>query len=218
MTESDKEQAKSKSRGEAVVLVHGIWMQGILLKVMAEYLERQGFEPHVVSYDFLDQTPEQNASVLKAKLDEITAPVVHWVGHSLGGIVILHFLQQHPDLSPGKVVLLGSPVKGSEVAAKIHQNSFLRPLLGRSVEKGLLGGAPEYTTDRPLGIITGNKRLGLGALFFDVESSDGVVAHSETRINGITDEITVPYSHSTMVFSKKCANLVAKFLIDSRFT
>jgi pimeloyl-ACP methyl ester carboxylesterase len=192
-------------------------MQGLLMKVMAEFLRRIGYHTHVVSYRFLEHSPAENAAVLKQQLASIDTPIVHWVGHSLGGIVILHLLQQHDDLPPGKIVLLGSPVRGSSFAGKIHDIPMLRPLLGRSIEKGLLGGAPEYTTDRPLGIITGSQRFGLGALLFEVEGSDGVVSLSETRLNGITDEVSVPYSHSTMVFSKKCAERVAQFLENSRF-
>ncbi|MBX2836911.1 MAG: alpha/beta hydrolase [Gammaproteobacteria bacterium] len=203
---------------EAVVLVHGIWMQGFLMKLMAKRLKAQGFDTHVVSYRFLKQTPAENATILKAKCDELTHRTVHWVGHSLGGIVILHLLEQNTDLPPGKVVLLGSPVRGSAFASKLYRNRLFRPLLGRSVENGLLGGAPEYTFDRPLGIITGSLRLGLGSVLFAVEGSDGVVSVEETRLQGITDEISVRYTHSMMVFSKQCARRVAEFLTHGHFT
>ncbi len=143
---------------------------------------------------------------------------INLVGHSLGGIVILHLLNQYPELAIDKVVLIGSPVRGSHVAKRVHESPALRRLLGRSIEKGLLGGAPAFTTDRPLGIITGNGKLGISALLYPAgEESDGVVRESETLIDKATDRICLPLSHSTMIFSRQCTDYIARFLTHGRF-
>jgi pimeloyl-ACP methyl ester carboxylesterase len=207
-----------KPHGETVVLVHGIWMHGVMMRVLGNYLQKAGYRTLQVSYDFLDNSPAENAAVVIAEIEKVQTPVVHLVGHSLGGIVILHVLQQHAGMPPGKVVLIGSPVRGSDLAAKIHARPVLRPLLGRSVEQGLLGGAPEFTSDRPLGVITGSRRLGVGAMVFDSdEVNDGAVSESETRLSGKEQRISIPYSHSIMIFSRRCARYVASFLATGRF-
>ncbi len=132
--------------------------------------------------------------------------------------MILHLLHEHPDLAIDKVVLIGSPVRGSHVARRVHESPALRRLLGRSIEKGLLGGAPEFTTKRPLGIITGNGKLGITALLYPVgEDSDGVVRESETLIDNATDRICLPLSHSILIFSRQCTDYVARFLTLGRF-
>ena len=189
------------------------------MRVLAGKLERAGYQTKSVNYHFLRRSPAENAATLFAGIANINTPIVHWVGHSLGGIVILHLFEEYSVLPPGRVVLLGSPVQGSDLARRLHERVLLRPLLGRSIEKGLLGGAPSGAGGRQLGIITGTRRLGLGALMFAPgEQNDGVVAENETAVSGEMDRVSVPVSHSMMIFSKCCARLVLRFLGTGRFT
>ena len=200
------------------MLVHGLWMQGPLMRVMGKMLESKGFRTKTISYDFLSRNPSENAQHLFDEIGLLGAKRVNLVGHSLGGIVILHLLNQHPELALGKVVLIGSPVKGSSVAKRLHKVRVLRPLLGRSIEKGLLGGAPAFTLDRPLGIITGKGRLGMSALLYPTDDeSDGVVLECETLLDKAADRISLPLSHSALIFSRRCAEYVANFLLNGRF-
>lgn len=202
------------------VLVHGIWMHGVLMQVMARMLQKKGFRTRSVSYDFLTSSPAENACALHDQIAALGAGSVNLVGHSLGGIVILHLLHQFPDIAINRIVLIGSPVRGSSLARRVHESSLLRPFLGRSVEQGLLGGAPGYTSNYPLGIITGTGRLGLAALLASGdqnEDSDGVVKASETRLENATDRISLPLTHSTLIFSERCTEYVARFLTLGRF-
>lgn len=207
------------NQDEITVLVHGIWMHGFMMAVMSRRLRALGFLNVTFSYDFLTNTPAENADDLYRRIGELGAKRVNLVGHSLGGIIILNLLSQYPDLEIGKIVLLGSPVKGSHVARRVHQNKVLRPLLGRSAGAGgLLKGAPSYKSKTPLGIITGSGRMGVVGLLYPAGTkSDGVVRDSEAILDNATDHISLPYSHSSMVFSKKCAEHVANFLNRSRF-
>lgn len=205
--------------GEVIVLVHGIWMHGVAMSFMGQILKGDGFEIFRVSYDFLGKSPEENAQTLAESLKAFEGKTLHLVGHSLGGIVILHLLKSHPDLNIGKIVLLGSPVKGSAVARRIHGSKLLRPLLGRSSEGGLLGNAPDFDGRRPLGIIAGSGKFGLGALFYPSgEAGDGVVTLRETLLENITDRIELPRSHTAMIFSRECARLVVRFIEQGRFS
>jgi len=204
--------------GELIVLVHGIWMHGAVMKIMAQHLSRRGFRTLSLSYDFLGRSPADNADALAERLRTLDVQRLHIVAHSLGGIVTLHLLDRHPGLPVDKVVLLGSPVRGSGVARQVYANVWLRPLLGRSVEAGLLGGAPAFPRGRPLGVINGSGRVGItGLLYPPGERSDGVVAAAETLEDEATDRVTVPRSHSTMLFSRTCADLVASFVRNGRF-
>lgn len=206
------------ARDQVTVLVHGLWMRGTMMRIMARMLEARGFRTRSISYDFLKHSPEENADYLYEQIGYLGARRVNLVGHSLGGIVILHLLHRYPELAVDKVVLIGSPVRGSLVADRLHESRWLRPLLGRSVEKGLLGGAPEFACSRPLGIITGRGKLGLSALVYPMgEDSDGVVRECETLIENATDRICLPLSHSTLIFSRQCSELVARFLTRGRF-
>lgn len=203
---------------EVTVLVHGIWMHGIMMSVMANRLENYGFRTATFSYDFLNNNPAKNARELKQRIGELGARRVNLVGHSLGGIVIMHLLHQFPQLDIGKVVLIGSPVKGSYVAKRVHRTRMLRHFLGKSTDGGLLEGAPSFKGQVPLGIITGSGRLGILAILYPAgDNSDGVVRASETLIENATDRIQISFSHSAMIFSSQCANFVANFLNLGRF-
>ena len=208
-----------RDQGEVTVLIHGIWMQGFMMSVMSKRLENLGFRTVTYSYDFFNNSPVENAKDLYGRIGELGARRVNLVGHSLGGIVILHLLHEFAELAVGKIVLIGSPVNGSYVARRVHENRMLRPLLGRSTDSGgLLDGAPRYQGDMPLGIITGSGSMGLASVLFPAGTeSDGVVRNSETLIENAADRVTVPRSHSTMIFSGKCADYVANFLNLGRF-
>lgn len=189
-----------------------------MMSVMSNRLQSLGFRTVTFSYDFLNNSPAENARDLYCRIGELGARRVNLVGHSLGGIVILHLLEQFQDVAVNKVVLVGSPVKGSYVAKRVHANRVLRPLLGKSANGGLLEGAPQFKGDRPLGIITGSGSIGLLAVLYPAgDDSDGVVRDSETMIENATDRICIKSSHSAMIFSGKCADLVANFLNLGRF-
>lgn len=201
-----------------VVLVHGLWMHGMAMQVMAHLLGRRGYRVHRVSYDFLRRSPAESADKLAGEIAALGPDPVHLVGHSLGGIVILHLLDRHPESAVASCVLIGSPVRGSGVARQVHGNPLLRPLLGRSIEGGLLGGAPEIDGRCPIGMITGRGRFGIASLLYPVEGEgDGVVAESETLLENVTDRITLPRSHSALIFSRRCAKQVAHFIENGRF-
>jgi pimeloyl-ACP methyl ester carboxylesterase len=189
-----------------------------MMAVMRKRLAALGFRTTTFSYGFLRNSPAENARDLYQSISGYDARRVNLIGHSLGGIVILHLVDQFPDLAINKIVLLGSPVRGSYVARQIYSNRLLRPLLGKSVDGGLLDGAPAYNSERPLGIITGSGSMGITSVFYPTgENSDGVVKKCETWIETATDRINVPRSHSAMIFSNRCAQLVANFLNQGRF-
>ena len=140
---------------EVVVLVHGIWMTGLEMTLLWRRLEAAGFSPRRFRYPSLKQPPAENAAALARFIQRQEVKTLHLVAHSLGGIVVLHLLNQFSDLPPGRVVLLGSPVQGCELARLMNATRGLGWMLGRSGEQGLLGGAPAWTGERELGVIAG---------------------------------------------------------------
>jgi len=74
------------------------------MRVMGKMLQSAGLNTHLVSYDFLRSSPAENAAKLHAEIAALNVKTIHLVGHSLGGIVILHILKAFPDLPLGKVL------------------------------------------------------------------------------------------------------------------
>ncbi len=214
-----KQDSKRQHGSETVILVHGIWMHGLLLNWLAKQLRKQGYGVIRFSYRSLSQTPAESADRLATVVDSVKTPVVHLVGHSLGGIILLHLMDRQTRLKPGRVVLLGSPVKGSLVAANIMRIPVLRNLLlGKSIYQGLVGGVPGFSGQRELGVICGNKPYGVGRLFtLGGQPNDGTVYVRETKLAMARDHIELNVTHTSMVFSRQVAKQIGCFLENGSF-
>ena len=183
-------------------------------------LSRCGFECFNFRYQSMRRTPRENATSLNNYLQTIKADVVHLVAHSLGGIVLLHLFDKYPHQKPGRVVMLGTPIRGSEVAQKMISSYWMKPLLGRSTERGLLGDAPRWQSDRELGMIAGMRGFGLGKLVMLgklQQPNDGTVRLDSTYSNGFKSHMELPFSHHGMLFAKPVAQAVCKFLQSGSF-
>jgi len=205
---------------ETVVLVHGLWLSGWSLYVLGQRLARHGFETFSFSYPSVSQNLLQNAERLQRFLVDLERPVVHLVGHSLGGIVIRALFHQHPEQPPGgRIVTLGSPHGGSYPASMLVRTALGRKITGRSIQQ-LLAGMPAHwqPVDRDIGIIAGDLSVGMGRLFRRLpRPNDGVVSAAEAALPGATDSITLHVSHTAMVVSSQVAQQVSWFLKHGRF-
>ncbi|MDD3516948.1 MAG: alpha/beta hydrolase [Chromatiales bacterium] len=204
---------------EGVVLVHGIWMSGLEMLPLARRLRRQGFETRLFRYPSVRATPAANAARLDAFLERLDWEVVHLVAHSLGGIVLLHLFDRYPVQRPGRVVMLGTPITGSRTA-RAYAATPLRPLLGRSLQRGLLGDVPRWKGGRELGMIAGSRGFGVGSMpgIGLHPPHDGTVALDETRSFEIDSHLTVPFGHFSMLWSADVAAAVAGFLKSGDFS
>jgi pimeloyl-ACP methyl ester carboxylesterase len=206
------------SAPQTVVLVHGIWMSSLELALLAWRLRRCGYRTLRFRYRSLRRPVRHNAACLARRVRQLPAGQIHLVGHSLGGLVVLQALQDHPDLITGRLVLLGSPVGGSAVARRIAARRMLRWIIGRSGEQGLLGGGPRWQGIQPLGVIAGTRSLGIGRLLGGLSGvNDGVVNLEETIIEGVPDSLVVESSHMGLLTSRRVAAQVCAFLKHGRF-
>jgi pimeloyl-ACP methyl ester carboxylesterase len=201
-----------------VILVHGLWFNGVEMLWLARRLRRCGFEPLRYRYAETRLTPAENALRLHRWLLNQQGDEVHFVAHSLGGIVLLHLFWRFPDQRPGRVVFLGSPVAGSEVARRLARLPLLGASLGRSGENGLLGGAPAWGGGRDLGILYGTLGLGFGMLLGGLRRPhDGTVSADETRLPGARQSLALPVSHFGLLLSAQAARQVCAFLRGGMF-
>jgi pimeloyl-ACP methyl ester carboxylesterase len=206
---------------ESVVLVHGLWMNGVELSVLGQHLRRDyGFAVRTFSYPTL----HGDAAEICGELAKFGASVagagrVHFVGHSLGGVLVHRTLSECGREFNGNAVVLGSPLNGSKAASGAARWPMLRPLLGPHVLNELAVAKPRHWTGaNALGSIAGTLRMGTGQFFahFD-EDNDGTVAVSETVIPGLADHLAMPHSHIGMLFAQDVAAQVAHFLRHGRF-
>jgi pimeloyl-ACP methyl ester carboxylesterase len=198
-----------------VLLVHGIWNARHWLAPFALRLRREGLAPRLFGYDSILREPEQAGERLIAHLRR--HPVESLVGHSLGGLVILEALRREPGLPVKRVVCLGSPLRGSAVAAAIGGRPPLSLALGRS-RVLLERGCPPWKGPAEVGVVAGDRARGVGGWFVRFDgASDGTVSVEETRLPGLRDHCIVPASHSGLVLSAHAAAQTAAFLREGRF-
>ncbi len=196
------------------MFVHGLWMTGFELEWLRREVDRCGYRTHQFRHHSLLSRPEDSARRLKAFLASIDAEVVHLVGHSLGGIVLVHLFDQMPQSRPGRVLMMGTPLLGSTTASAFANRRWLRPLLGRSIHRGLLGDIPAWRGPAEVGMIAGNLGVGVGLILFGELPAphDGTVAVFETRGQFITRHLTVTRSHFGMLFSRSVAQSICNYL------
>lgn len=207
---------------DSVILVHGLWMNGMEMSVLRRRLQLEhGFEAQTFAYPSLHgDAGEIGHELAQAARDAARrGGRVHLVGHSLGGAFVYKALMEcGPDVE-GNAVLLGSPLNGSRAAQAVARHAMLKPLLGPHVLRELADPCGRcWNRNGALGAIAGSMRMGTGQFFatFD-EDHDGSVAVSETIIPGLQDHLVLPHSHMGMIFAADVAAQVAHFLRHGRF-
>ena len=206
------------SMAETVVFVHGLYMVGAEFGLLRRWLEAAGFATRVFHYHSLLRSVDENAVLLTDFLKGVEAERLHLVGHSLGGMVILRMFQRGVSLPPGRVVFMGSPVRGSQAAQNLRDRGW-GFLLGRSGPEGLtLPHEATWNKSRELGVIAGTHAFSLNPFHPEIpRPHDGMVSVEETRIAGAKDSIELHLAHTTMLFSNQLAEQVEVFLRQGEF-
>lgn len=195
-------------------------MSGFELGVLKHRLESTGqFRALAFSYPSLSGCMSDHAQSLLQFARAQRANEMHFVGHSLGGIVILRALELAPDLPAGRAVLLGPPLQGSRAALGVSRLPFGRTILGTAVQEECIDYTPrEWKGSREIGIVAGSMGLGLGRLFANLNTDhDGSVLVEETKLPGSKDHIVLSTSHTAMLFSAEVAEQIACFLREGKF-
>ncbi|MBX5460002.1 MAG: alpha/beta fold hydrolase, partial [Steroidobacteraceae bacterium] len=182
-----------------IIYVHGLWLNGTESLVLSKRIQRElGVPVHRFHYSSVSSNMADITSQLHAYVRRLAPGTLHLIGHSLGGLVIYRFLERFPQQAPGRVVFLGTPAVTSRAAVAAARMRWIATFEGRCVAEELLTERSRQWVwaDRPLGVVAGTRRVGLGQFFARfTEECDGTVAVSETRMPGAADFVTLPVSH-----------------------
>ncbi len=196
-----------------VVLVPGLWVPAAALSYLALRLARAGYRPHFFSY--------RGRSPFEANVERLARfarerPGAHYIGHSLGGVLVLETLARHEDVPVASALLLGAPVRGCFAGRRFGGARFGRWMLGASRTLWEERTA-RWTRREPLGILAGTAPLGLGRAFGALPGqNDGVVCVAETEVEGMACRALVPLGHSALVVSGRVARLACSFVATGR--
>ena len=199
-----------------VILLHGLWMRGFTLAALRGRLQRAGFAVDLFDYASVFRDPEISIERLTARVQAAPGPV-HFVGHSLGGLIALQTLQRAPQLTQGRVVCLGVPLRGSAAARGVARLPGGSLVIGKSLEI-LRNGIERWEGQQAVGAIAGRLPIGFGVAMRALASPhDGTVSVAETELPGLTDHIVVPATHTGLLFSQQAADQTITFLRGARF-
>jgi pimeloyl-ACP methyl ester carboxylesterase len=180
-----------------VVCVHGFWSHGAGMFLIKRRLEKEyGLRVLLFSYPSVRDTLDENAASLARFIGEQQLGSTHIIGHSLGGVVALRMYANNPDVAPGRLVCLGSPLSGSRAADFLSEQDWAEPILGHSLSAGVVHSQFVANFDEP---------------------HDGTVAVSETRLAGAADHLVMEVSHNGMLVSSDVADQAAAFLKRGTF-
>lgn len=206
------------SSREAVLLLHGAWMHPLVMAYLVQALRREGFAAQALGYRTVRDPLEAHLSRLANHIARIDAQRVHLVGHSLGGVIVLRYLQRAGDTRVRRAVLLGSPVAGCRAAAGLAESAGGELMMGQSLAVWREPVDVSVDSRFEIGAIAGTRALGLGAVVTRLpKPNDGVVCLDETKFPALRDHLALPVGHTMMLVSSRVARQTAAFLKTGAF-
>jgi pimeloyl-ACP methyl ester carboxylesterase len=201
-----------------IILIHGLWFGSWAMKRLHKRLSAAGYSVRRFSYKATRQELSGHARELCAFAGTSRQQRLHLVAHSLGGLLVLRAMKDcGADLPPGRIVMLGTPLKGSAVVRRLARMRASKKMFGDVLET-LEEGTADVSPGRETGMIAVSRKLGLGLLTGGLGgASDGTVAVSETQWSGLTDHIALRVSHTGLIYSKKVVRQIVLFLESGRF-
>lgn len=214
------------SAPDYVIVLHGILMGKWHLSRLAGYLQAQGYEVINIDYPSRKYSIQELIKLLTQQIKNMNlddARTIHFVGYSLGGILVRGIINQYRPNHLGHVVQIGPPNHGSEVAdfLKKYFNKLYFKVCGpagqdlgtESSELDMSLGKVNY----PLGVIAGNASISPISSWIIPGEDDGKVSVESTRLSGMTDHIVLPISHIFLPLRSSVHQYVHTFLQTRKF-
>jgi len=187
-------------------------MHGVTMLALEHRLKARGFCCRRFSYPSVRKSVPENASRLRSYLRGVEAPVVHFLCHSLGGLVVRTMLLESDWQRPGRVLTLGTPHLGCHVAKRLAAIPSVAWILGRSFVHGLDGDLPPWPQGRAVATIAGDVSVGAGRVVRDLpKPNDGTVAVTETVLGPGFPHVVIPETHTSLLLSRIAARYACTY-------
>ncbi len=218
------EQADATVYQDYVVLLHGITRTSRAMQRMEDYFAQHGYRVINIDYKSREYTIDRLAENVYEEISDITKESehrIHFVGHSMGGLIIRAILNRHRPENLGRVVMLGTPNQGSEVADFLENNILFQNFYGPA---GL-----QLVTDQrqianlfgdvdfDLGIIAGTRSIDPLSSLVLPGSDDGKVTVERTKLEGMTDHLVLPTTHTFMMRNAQVLSQTRHFIENGTF-
>jgi pimeloyl-ACP methyl ester carboxylesterase len=209
-----------------VVLLHGIARSARSFRKMQAALQAAGYATLNLDYQSrarpLDTLVADIHPAISAFAGAVDGPL-HFVAHSMGGLLTRAYIARHQPQRLGRVLMLGPPNNGSEIADRLRNLAMYRAFFGPAGQQ--LATAPDDATrallpppNYELGIIAGDRSIYPVASLFLPSPNDGRVSVDSTRLDGMTDHIVIATAHPLLVRNAQAIAQTIAFLRKGKFT
>ena len=209
--------------GHAVIYLHGIGRTSRSMRPILNAMPKDGYVHVPFEYPSTRVPIQQAAGYLHSLIESLTAVSrISFVVHSMGGLVVRRYLQDHRDPRIHRMVMLGTPNSGAELADMLKRNMIFQTVYGPAGQElvtdpnGTIGSLP--TPDFEFGIIAGGKGDERGFNPLLPGDDDGTVTIASTRLAGATDFLRIPKIHSILMSDETATAAIQCFLEHGRFS
>ncbi len=217
--------ASKPVQGDYVVLIHGLGRSAKSLDKLAKVLDQKGFDVLNIDYpsrehDIETLTGRFIGPAILNHCRDINRKV-HFVTHSMGGIILRYHLQSTTMDNLGRIVMLSPPNRGSEVVDFLKNQSLIIKVMGPAFTQ--LGTDPRgfITTltdmDAEVGVITGNRSINWINSIIIPGPDDGKVAVDRARLPSMQDFLVVKRTHPFIMNAKEVIEAIIQFINTGKF-
>lgn len=207
-----------------VVILHGIARSSASMKKVKNRLIKKGYQVLNLDYPSTDYGLETLVEKIHKEVSSFNQSSnrrLHFVTFSMGGLVARAFITKHRPSNLGRVVMLGPPNQGSEMADFLKDNVLFQKFYGPASQelgtnqesiRALLGNV-----DYELGVIAGDRSIDPVGSFLIPGSDDGKVSVERTKLKGVKDRIVIHATHTFMMKNEEVISQMLHFLETSHF-
>ncbi len=208
---------------ECVVLLHGLARSASSMSKMAEVLTSSGYTAINYQYPSTKHSVEELAeSAIDDALGQCPKDAtIHFVTHSMGGILVRQYLRHKRIDKLGRVVMLGPPNKGSQVVDTLKNVPGFKLINGPA---GMQLGTGRFSVPNTLGpanfelgVIAGTRSINLILSTMLPDTDDGKVTVENTKLEGMSDHLSMPVTHPFMMKNESVIEQVIHFLRHGEF-
>lgn len=211
------------AESSCVVLLHGLARSPSSFTKLEKELNKNSFDTINIGYPSRKHSIEELADkAIKPALEKCDKNAeIHFVTHSLGGILVRQYLSQNEIPNLKHVVMLGPPNQGSEIVDKLGSVPGFRFING---EAGLQLGTAKNSIPNKLGkvnfdvgIIAGTQSINWILSSFIPDTDDGKVSVERTKVEGMNDHLEMSTSHPFMMKNDKVIEQIIYYLKNGKF-
>lgn len=220
-----EESQDHRDRNECVILLHGLGRTEQSMAKIKTRLDKEGYQTVNYGYPSTEQNIRELADThvsAAVNICERQSPdKIHFVTHSLGGILVRQYLQNHSIPDCGRVVMLSPPNKGSEIAEKLKDTFLYKSITGPAGQQLGTGENSVPNTLSPIhvevGIITGNRSFDPWFSFMIEGDDDGKVSVEHSRLEEMNDFLVVESAHAFIMRNTEVIDQIVFYLMNGKF-